>query len=57
MKFTYFWVKPNIKYKGVFRTQSNIYDGAFLRLQKGSIVDVRLSSKYALNYLVSETKP
>ena len=46
-----------MKYKGVFRTQSNIYDGAFLRLQKGSIVDVRLSSKYALNYLVSETKP
>ena len=36
--------------RGVFRTQSNIYDEGFLRKQlmaKNSIVDVRLSYKYA----------
>ena len=33
--------------RGVFRTQSNIYDGAFLRKsQKSFIVDARLGSKY-----------
>ena len=34
-------------WRGVFRTQSNIYDGAFLRKsQKSFIVDARLGSKY-----------
>ena len=37
--------------RGVFRTQSNVYDEGFLRKQlmaaKNSIVDVRLSYKYA----------
>ena len=41
--------------RGVFRTQSNIYDEAFLKilnglkrfLLKSSIIDVRLGSKYA----------
>ena len=33
--------------RGVFRTQSNIYDGAFLQnSQKTFIVDTRLGSKY-----------
>ena len=34
--------------RGVFRTQSNIYDGASVwKLQKSFIVDVQLRSKYA----------
>ena len=34
--------------KGEIRTQLNIYDGAFLKMeQKSSIVDVRVGSKYA----------
>ena len=39
--------------KGVFRTQSNIYDGRFCEnifLQKSYIVDVRLGSKYTSEY-------
>ena len=47
-----------IIFRGVFRTQSNVYDGAFSGklvtaercqqfLQKTSVVDVRLGSKYA----------
>ena len=46
--------------RGVIRTQSNIYDGSFLRkqlaafsrqlfLETRSIVDVRLGSKYAFD--------
>ena len=56
-----FWIlctKSGPNPKSVFKTQSNIYDGAFLQKyftaksrelfsQKISIVDVRLGSKYA----------
>ena len=57
------WMKPECLFhitvylkfltyhKGVFRTQSNNYDGAFLRkiayvCKKSSIIDIRLGSKY-----------
>ena len=44
------WGYLTVNTKGVFRTQLNIYDGAFLRKELTafrSIVDVLLSSKHA----------
>ena len=61
-------VQPHVleNIRGVFRTQSNIYDGGFFAKigngsQKNFIIDVRQGSKYAFDYkfnshLVSDLK-
>ena len=44
-------------YRGVFRTQSNIYGGASLqKSQESFIVDVRLGSKYASSLTLTVEK-
>ena len=50
MKYVYNFYGPDLYenvYRGVYRTQSNIYnDGSFQKLQKSFIVDDPLGSKY-----------
>ena len=58
-----YWHFVNLSYcktyvRGLFRTQSNIYNKAFLRfLQRSSTIDARLGSKYASAYIYIQLSP